>query len=187
MEVKIMGMAKLNVFVSALGDPCGIDSRTWYVTIYDCDGKVLEWCGRRYVVLPARCGHLEVEVPPGCYYIKAVWGYSVVVPGQIYRANHFTDAAIVSVSCEQTACVKLFNPTVHRCGLIYVNALDDLVNQQAIDLDLADRVREAVAAVNEQIGRPRKLFELGHLDEIDKLVREQEGRDQDNDTQPQKV
>lgn len=28
-----MGMAKLNVFVSGMDDPCGVDSRTWYVTI----------------------------------------------------------------------------------------------------------------------------------------------------------
>jgi hypothetical protein len=35
----------------------------WYVTIYNCDGKPLEGCGKKYVVLPAKCGHLEVEVP----------------------------------------------------------------------------------------------------------------------------
>lgn len=89
-----MGMAKLNIFVSGIDDPCGLDDRTWYVTIYDCDGNVLEWCGKRYVVLRAECGHLEVEVPPGCYYIKAVWNFTVVKPGFIYRVNHFTDAAI---------------------------------------------------------------------------------------------
>jgi hypothetical protein len=71
-----MSTSKLNVWVSELDEPCRISNRTWYVTIYTCDGKPLEWCGKRYVVLPARCGHLEVEVPPGCYTISAVCGGS---------------------------------------------------------------------------------------------------------------
>jgi len=169
-----MGMAKLNIFVSGMDDPCGFDGRTWYVTIYDCDGNVLEWCGRRYVVLRAECGHLEVEVPPGCYYINAVWGFSVVTPGLVYRVNHFTDAAIVAARCEETTCVKLFNPSAHRCGYIYVRALRDLVAQKAIKPELAKQVEEAVAAINQQLGRPVKLFEQGHEEEIERLVKEQE-------------
>jgi len=172
-----MGMAKLNIFVSGIDDPCGIDDRTWYVTIYDCDGNVLEWCGRRYVVMRARCGHLEVEVPPGCYYIKAVWGFTIIIPGLVYRVNHFTDAAIVTACCEQTTCVKLFNPSAHRCGYIYVRALRDLVAQKAIDPALAGQVEEAVEAINQQLGRPLKLFELGHEDEIERLINEQEERE----------
>jgi hypothetical protein len=172
-----MGMAKLNVFVSRIDDPCGVDDRTWYVTIYECDGNVLEYCGRRYVVLPARCGHLEVEVPPGCYYIKAVWGFTVVRPGLVYRVNHFTDAGIVTACCEQTVCIKLFNPSVHRCGFIYVKALQDLVRQQAIGGDAVERVAGAIEAVDrqlqEKLGPPPKLFELGHHDEIEKLVAKQ--------------
>lgn len=171
-----MGMAKLNVFVSRMDDPCGVDDRTWYVTIYDCDGNVLEYCGRRYVVLPAPCGHLEVEVPPGCYYVKAVWGFTVVTPGKVYRVNHFTDAGIVQACCEQTACIKLFNPSVHRCGFIYVKALQDLVQQQAIDGGAVERVAGAVqeldARLQEKLGPPAKPFELGNYEEIERLVRE---------------
>lgn len=169
-----MGFATLNVFVSGIDDPCIVDNRTWYVTIYNCDGNVLEYCGKKYAVLPAKCGHLEIQVPPGCYRINAVWGYRVVKPGLIYRANHFTDSAIVNLCCEQTACVKLFNPSAHRCGYIYVWALKDLVSQKAIAAKLAEQVEEAVDEINLQIGRPVKLFELGHMDEIDKLVAEQE-------------
>jgi len=169
-----MGLSKLNVFVSGIDDPCTVDNRTWYVTIYDCDGNVLQYCGKKYVVLPARCGHLETEVPPGCYRIIAVWGFTVVTPGLVYRANHFTDSAIVTVCCEQTACVKLFNPSAHRCGFIYVRALMDLVAQKAIAPDLARGVEEAVDKINRQIGQPVKLFELGHMDEIKELVAKQE-------------
>ncbi len=169
-----MGLARLNIFVSGLDDPCRVSNRTWYVTIYNCDGSVLEWCNRRYVVLRAPCGHVQVRVPPGCYYIKAVWSYTVVEPNRIYRANHFTDAAIVTACCEQVSCVKLFNPRAHRCGLIYVQALQDLVRQKAIDPDQAKRAIEAVHGTAEAIGAADKPFELGHLDEIEELVRRQE-------------
>lgn len=169
-----MGMATLNIFVSGIDDPCGLDSRTWYITIYDCDGNVLEWCGTRYVVLPAECGHLEVKVPPGCYYIKAVWGFTVVTPGLVYRVNHFTDAAIVCACCEETTCVKLFNPSAHRCGYIYVRALRDLVAQKAIKPELARQGEELIKAINDQLGGPKKLFELGHEEEIERLIKQQE-------------
>lgn len=167
-----MGMGKLNVWVSAMDNPCGIDDRTWYVTIYDCDGKVLQWCGRRYVVLPAKCGHLEVEVPPGCYYIKAVWSFRLL--GGIYYVNHFTDAAIVQVGCEQTACVKLFNPSIHRCGTILLRAVKDLVQQKAVKTELARQHETVLNALLANVPQPLKGFELDHLDEIEKLVREQD-------------
>ena len=169
-----MGMAKLNIFVSGMDDPCGFDNRTWYVTIYDCDGNVLEWCGRRYVVMRAPCGHLEVEVPPGCYYIKAVWSFVIVLPGLVYRVNHFTDAAIVGACCEQTTCVKLFNPSAHRCGYIYVRALRDLVRQKGIKPELARQAEDAINATLQEMPRPIKLFELGHEEEIERLVKEGE-------------
>lgn len=171
-----MGMAKLNVWISGIDDPCSVSNRTWYVTIYDCDGNVLEWCGRRYVVMRAKCGHLEVKVPPGCYYIKAVWGFTVVIPGLVYRVNHFTDAAIVQARCEKTTCVKLFNPSAHRCGYIYVRAIRDLVRQKGLQPEVARNAEDALHAVLEQIPRPVKLFELGHADEIERLVMEQEER-----------
>ena len=167
-----MGMAKLNVWISAMDDPCGVDDRTWYVTVYDCDGNVLQWCGRKYVVLPAKCGHLEVEVPPGCYYLKAVWSFRFF--GGIFYVNHFTDAAIVQAVCDQTACVKLFNPSIHRCGIIVLRAVRDLVLQKAIKPEMARQFEAALNGVLANVPKPMKGFELDHLDEIEKLVKEQE-------------
>jgi len=172
-----MGLAKLNIWVSATDDPCAVDNRTWYVTIYDCDGNVLSWCGRRYIVLPARCGHLEVEVPPGCYRINAVWSFSIV--GGIFYVNHFTDSAIVQACCDQHVCVKLFNPSIHRCGTIFLRAVRDLVAQKAIKPEVAQPVEQAINKLLELLPRPAKKFELDHLDEIEKLVREQERRAQE--------
>lgn len=169
-----MGMAKLNIYVSGLDDPCKVDQRTWFVTIFNCDGSVLEHCGRRFVVIPARCGHLEVKVPPGCYYIKAVWNFRVITPNLVYRANHFTDAAIVTACCEQTVCVKLFNPSVHRCGYIYVRALRDLARQGVIDAQLPERAARVVNEVAEQDeGRPVNRFEVLIEEEIEQQLKRQ--------------
>jgi len=165
-----MGMATLNIWISGIDDPCTISDRTWYVTIYECNGNVLQWCGKKYVCLPAKCGHLEVDVPPGCYYIKAVWGYTVVKPGEIYRANHFTDPAIVHAGCDVTTCVKIFAPKEHRCGLIFVLAIKDLVKQKVIKPQLANQAIRAINDILEQLPRPINEFELGHLDEIERLV-----------------
>jgi hypothetical protein len=169
-----MALAKLSILVSATDDPCGVDSRTWYITIYNCDGTVLDWCSRRYVVMRAPCGYLEVDVPPGTYYIKAVWGYTTIKPGLIYRVNHFTDAAIVTTCCESTTCVKLFNPSVHRCGYIYVKALQDMAARQDLDREVVAQAEKVVEAVRERGDFPGGLFEVGHEEEIAELVRRQE-------------
>jgi hypothetical protein len=167
-----MGMATLNVWISGIDDPCSIDNRTWYVTIYNCDGNVLQWCGKRYVVLPARCGHLEVEVPPGCYYIKAVWSFSFA--GGIFYVNHFTDAAIVQACCGETTCVTLFNPSLHRCGTIVIRALRDALQQKGIKAGTAREAERALNAALAEIPKPKKGFELDHLDELERLVLQQE-------------
>jgi hypothetical protein len=172
-----MGMAKLNVWVTDTDDPCSISNRTWYVTIYDCDGRVLEWCGRKYVVLPARCGHLEVELPPGCYRVTAVWSFRVA--GGIIYVNHFTDSAVVQACCDETTCVTLFNPSIHRCGTILVRAVRDLLLQKAIAPAIARQVENTLNELLQQLPRPIKEFELAHLDEIEKLVREQEAKEQE--------
>ena len=169
-----MGLARLNIWISGTDDPCAVDNRTWYVTIYDCDGNVLDWCGRRYVVIPARCGHLEVEVPPGCYRVNAVWSFSFA--GGIFYVNHLTDSAIVHTCCDQHVCVKLFNPSTHRCGTIFLRAVRDLVAQKAIKPDVAQPVEQAINRLLQFLPRPAKGFELDDLDEIEKLVREQERR-----------
>jgi hypothetical protein len=165
-----MSMAKLSIWVSGMEDPCGVSDRIWFITIYGCDGNVLEWCGRRYVVLPAPCGHLEVEVPPGCYYVKAVWSYRIIRPGTMYAVNHFTDAAIVQARCDETVCVKLFNPSAHRCGIIIARAITDLMQQKLVKPETAQKATQAIQALVAELPKPARLFELGHLDEIDKLV-----------------
>jgi hypothetical protein len=163
-----MGMAKLNVWISGMDDPCSISSRSWYVTIYDCDGKILSWCGKRYLVLHAPCGHLEVELPPGCYRLNAVWGY--YQQGDIYWGNHFTDSVIIQAGCNEHVCVKLFNPSIHRCGQIFRRAVLDMLKQKALPQEVADAHNQALEKLIELLPAPLKKFELAYLDEIDELV-----------------
>ena len=166
-----MGLGKLNVFVSALDDGCKVDSRTWFVTIYDCDGKVVEWCGRRYAVLPAKCGHLEVELPPGCYVLVAVWSFGVSPAGVIF-GNHFTDHGVAHVCCDQTTCVTLYTPSAHRCGILFDVALRVLEErgEGGPPPEAVQRAREAVREVLEFLPRPARPLELGHLDELLKVL-----------------
>lgn len=167
-----MGMAKLNIWVSEFDNPCGVDdTHNWFITIYDCDGNVLNWCGRRYVVMPAKCGHLEVEVPPGVYYIKAVWSFR---PGvRVFWVNHFTDAAIVQAICDKTVCVKLFNPSAHRCGAIYLQVVKNLLTNKLITQEEADNAENALNKVLKSIPRPKKMFELQHIDALEQMIKEQ--------------
>ena len=121
-----MGIAKLNIWVSDTGDPCGTFPGDGEMTILDCKG-ILRWpCGRyldpngnwkpveEYTNLPFTCGHLEAEVPPGCYWVVAVYKYVEPLPEKIIF-NNTTHVGIVEVGCGETACVKLYNPTVKLC------------------------------------------------------------------------
>lgn len=160
-----MGLAKLNVWVSDTDDPCAVSNRTWFVTIYDCDGKVLRWCRRRYFVVPARCGHVEIELPPGCYRVSAVWGFRPI-PGGLW-GNHFTDSAIVQARCNETVCVRLFNPSIHRCGRIFLHAVRALQKQRVINKEIAGPIEEAINGLLRLAPRPARGFELDKLEEIE--------------------
>lgn len=163
-----MGFAKLNIFISGIDDPCGLDDGEWLISIYDCDGKVLEWCRKKYGSLVAKCGHLEIpEVPPGCYYIRA----RRLSRSTIAYPIAFTDGAIVQTWCEETTCVKLFASSLHRSGYTFTRALRYLARQKVIKPEMARQVERAIRPVLQKLPRPKKEFELGHLDEIERLVR----------------
>jgi len=165
-----MGFAKLNIWITELGNPCKIDKRTWYVNIYTCDGRILEWCGKRYIVQEAKCGHLETEVPPGCYVVNAVWGYWIDSQGLIH-GNHFTHNAIVQACCGEMSCVALFTPVNHICGIVFHLAVKDLLMQNLIPKDAAQRLNVAMTEVLKYMPKPVNEFELGILEELDELAK----------------
>jgi hypothetical protein len=165
-EEKVVGVAKLNIWVSDVADPCGTWAGGGAMTILDCN-SVLSWpCGRFltpegdwkevpdgvYSNLPFRCGHLEVEVPPGCYWVLAG---SVSDPGPFIHLNYTTHVGIVQVGCDETACVKIYNPTLRLCWDWFLQGLrlSAARGDQGID---PTRVREVENTVEELLGNVRR-------------------------------
>lgn len=132
-------LSKVNFFVSKMHDSCKVSERDWYITIFNCDGSLLEFCGRDYIVIRAKCGHATIKLPPGKYMAVGVWGYWQGPDGQ-YWGNHLTHKGIFQVCCGQHACVWLYNPSVHECGIIWDRALTGMrqnLNQAEADLAAA--------------------------------------------------
>jgi hypothetical protein len=142
-----MTTATLNVWITGFGDPCHIeDKETWFVHITDCEGKPLEWCGKQFTFIPAGCGHLEVEIPPGCYTVFA--GHSAQGQGIPPFGNRLTHVQVVRANCGDHVCVTLFSPSLWYCGTWFAHAvatqIEGLQNAK-IEPKLA---HEAVRAVN---------------------------------------
>ena len=168
-----MGTVKLNIWVSETDDPCKISNRLWYINIFNCDGTPLLWCDRAYIVLPAPCGHREIEVPPGCYRINAVWSYTRTFGLFSYRVNHYTDNAIVQACCGQEQCITLFNPSAHRCGTIFVRAIENLTRQGVVKKTDLNALKKIQAVIDKQVRDPEKTdpFDLTNMNEIQRKAR----------------
>jgi hypothetical protein len=146
-----MATAHLNVWVTAIGDPCHIDvEHQWFVHVLDCDGNILRWCGPEgrtvdFTNITTRCGQAEIEVPPGCYVVCATWS-----PGTSseHLGNHLTHLAVVRVNCGDHACVTLFAPTLNHCRTWFEKALTVHAEAEALDRDLVAR---AIAAIGEAL------------------------------------
>lgn len=148
-----MSTANLNVWITRFGNPCHIeDKETWFVHILDCEGKVLEWCKKRYSFIPAKCGHLQVEVPPGCYAVFA--GHSPRGAGVPPFGNRLTHIQVVRVNCGDHACVTLFSPTMWYCGTWFAHAVAtqmEALQAAKVDPKLATEAVRAVRALLEKL------------------------------------
>ncbi len=122
-----MSTAKLNVWVTGVGEACRIDNEhQWFVHILHCNGELLHWCDRTFTNLPTKCGHLDIEIPPGCYMVVATWSPA---PGggqfPTFLGNHITHLSVVRADCGDHVCVTLFPPTLHHCGIWWKIALEE--------------------------------------------------------------
>jgi len=152
----------LDIWVGELGSPCGVaDSiESGQITILDCEG-VFHWAGGRYrseggtwepipggnyTAIPFVAGHVEVELPPGCY--AAIGGW-VSPTAQYIHFNYATHMGLVNIRCDEKACVKLFNPSVQFCFDEFFHALRALAVQGRVDgkrvLELRAQVAELIA------------------------------------------
>lgn len=142
-----MSTAKLNVWVTAVGEACKIDNQhQWYVHILHCSGEVLTWCKRAYMNLPTQCGHLEIEIPPGCYMVCATWSPAPPNTTPTSLGNHITHVAVVRADCGKESCVTLFPPTLHFCGIWWLIALRESLTLNRLPREAATAARAAVAA-----------------------------------------
>jgi len=140
-----MSTAKLNVWITAFGDACHIvkpnKAERWFVHITDCTGNVLEWCGMKYSFLEAKCGHLEIDIPPGCYTVFASHTPPREVGVQPF-GNRLTHIQVVRANCGDHVCVTLFSPRMSSCGSWFASA----VNGHLAAFIPAQRELAAVAA-----------------------------------------
>lgn len=135
-----MSASTLNVWITAIGDPCHITNTEYYVSVVDCEGAPLNWGGKIYKSIPAEFGHVELEVPPGCYAVFAVQQPKGIPP----FGNVLTNVAIVRVNCGDHACVTLFAPDAHLCGSWFGGALRDIANAPGVPRELVAAAIEAV-------------------------------------------
>lgn len=169
-----MGLGKLQIWITAEGSPCTISERDehdnlpWEVAIMHCNGRVLKWCGRKYVGLIARCGHLEVDVPPGCYVIRAGENMGVNAHGGI-TGNHLSDHAVVNVCGDQTVCVMLFAPSLHNCLFATREAVQGAMTAKIIPVEIGRPVVNAIKALSEQL--PKSTFDEESLTVMEELLK----------------
>jgi hypothetical protein len=153
-----MSTARLNVWVTEVGDPCKIDlEHQWFVHVLQCDGTFLTWCrdGERptpYTNIATRCGHAEFDVPPGAYLVMATWSPSQGDPHRL--GNHLTHLQVVRVNCGDRGCITLFPPTAHFCGTWFQIAVNTLMRLGDVDPDLGARAVNAIGDVLRTLPQP---------------------------------
>ncbi len=120
-----MCTATLCVWITEIGDPCHIiterPGEDWYVHIVDCEGNVLEWCGRKFRDIKTKCGHAEIQVPPGCYTVFASHSREGQDDGPF--GNRLTHVQVVRANCGDQICVTLFSPALWHCGTWFAAAV----------------------------------------------------------------
>lgn len=143
----------------------------WSVAVSHCDGRVVNWSEGRYryhnddkwIPIPyhtpqggiagwwyemirAMDGHVEIELPPGCYVVRATM-HSWFVNGLLF-GNWATDRAIVQASCSQEACVTLYAPSAPACSIpLFEFVFPLLVQQKIVGRAEANRAIEALKAI----------------------------------------
>lgn len=158
-----MGLSKLNVWATETENPCKLNERTIWVSVFTCAGQPLVWAGRKYELLRGDNGHLEIDLPPGIYYVRATYNGC---------PNKYTDAAVVRVGCGETVCVTLMVPTIGRCIGLLRDALRLPANIELIGPDLIEPTQAALSRIEERLPRPIRPFELGkgHAEKVLKLI-----------------
>lgn len=93
-SMSFASVGKLNVWVRNIR--CDVVEKRGHLHVYNCHGNQILpniWFDN---------GHVEVDVPPGCYILKA----GIYIPG----GNIYSDKVMVIVKCGKETCVNLYLP-----------------------------------------------------------------------------
>jgi len=131
------------------------------VSIFTCDGQILKWAKKEYKLLQALNGHLEVELPPGCYYLRAA---------SIHCENAYSDTAVVRVNCGETVCVTLMLPSLRRCVEILNAALRLPRVRELVPPEILRPAQDALTRMVERLPTPVHKFELDYMKETEKFI-----------------
>ena len=136
-----MGYARLNVWIGDdRTDPCRITSRRQAkVFVTYCDHKIVVWCDREQVY-EAQCGHVDIWLPPGCYIVFAE------LPAEEGYPYNRTYPSLVTVDCDNTACVRLYPSTLRELTHNLQTLLAKQQDSWAAVPDLGDKLRELIEA-----------------------------------------
>lgn len=159
----------------------------WSVAVLDCCGRVVNWSEGRYrfrkddpwipipehtpaggsakgwwyEMIPAKDGHVEIELPPGCYTVVGSM-HTWFVGGVLY-GNWATDRAIVVAPCGADVCVRLYASSFQPCHVILGKfVIPLLVKNKVLTREQGDAATRALAALE----KPDALsqYERGYLD-----------------------
>lgn len=165
----------------------------WSVAVFHCDGEVVNWSEGRYrfhrddpwtripfhvpvggtqagwwyEMIPTRDGHVEIELPPGCYVVRGsmhTWFVNNTLFG-----NWATDRGIVQACCGDDVCVTLYAPSFQPCHVVLFEFVIPLLLRQAAIGPEGQRALEAMKALVD----PQQLsaFERGELDALRRAFR----------------
>ena len=161
----------------------------WSVAVAHCNGQVLNWSEGRYrlhhedpwiripnhtpvggnvpgwwyEMIPTRDGHVEIEVPPGCYTVVGSM-HTWFVDGLLH-GNWATDRAVVQACCGKDTCVTLYASSLQPCNVILFEfVIPMLIRNKAIGRQEGEAAMKALRALhNEEQLSP---FEQGYLETL---------------------
>lgn len=195
-----MSTARLNVWITNLGDPCTIANdaasglpHAWVVAVQHCDGRLLNWSEGRYrfhredpwtqiplhtppVIppspplpagwyydnVPTLDGHVEIDVPPGCYVLRGSM-HTWFTHGVLY-GNWATDRAIVQACCGEEVCPTLYAPSAAACWVPFFDFVIPLLSRHKILVPEVARALEAVkGSIKAEAASPFERAEFENL------------------------
>ncbi len=114
-----------------------------------------------YDNVPTRNGHVEIEVPPGCYVLRGSAHFGIS-DGRLL-GNWATDHAVVQACCGQEICTTLYPPSAGGCWIPFFEFVAPLLVQQKILTREHQHALDAVRAFLKETV-PASHFERAELE-----------------------